>query len=139
MKIIIKFKRYGQFWSILVAGVLFLSSCTNKEEGTLLPLPTQICLTTVHHTIPIPETVIYVKFNTDEYPGLAQPDTFFDTILTTGSDGRLCWKPVPLGKHWLVAKGLDETGSFALPVLGALQVELTSARLVIDTILYVTE
>jgi hypothetical protein len=114
-------------------------ACNPREGEILLPLPSEVCIQTVHHSVVIPDALVYVKFNTTEYPGLAQPDTFFDTIMSTGADGRLCWKPVPLGKHWLVAKGLDESGSFALPVFGAAQIELTSQRLQIDTILYVTE
>jgi hypothetical protein len=121
---------------LLMGGML---ACNRRAEELILPLPTQICLQTVHHTIAIPDALVYVKFNTTEYPGLGQDDAFFDTILNTDAAGRVCWNPVPLGKHWIVAKGLDETGSFALPVFGAIQVELTNQRLKIDTTLFVTE
>lgn len=104
-----------------------------------IPLPTKICVRTQHHTLPIPDATIYLKYNTDSFPGYDKPPSFFDASFKTGADARGCIEPVPEGRHWLVAIGYDSL-YFPHDVRGSIMVEISlTYKPVLDTILYISE
>lgn len=94
---------------------------------------------TQHHNAPIPQATVYVKYNTDSFPGYHQPPSYFDASFTTGANARGCIEPVPEGRHWLVAYGYD-TLHFPHFVYGSLWAEISlAAKPVLDTVMYVSE
>ncbi|MBK8966545.1 MAG: hypothetical protein IPM36_07650 [Lewinellaceae bacterium] len=116
----------------------FLISCRPAPPESL-PLPTEICVTTVHHSWPIPEATVYVKYNADSFPGYKQPDAYFDAIFKTGKDGRGCLAPVPEGRHWLVALGYDSL-YYPHDVMGNMPVTISLDGIAkFDSIIYVSE
>jgi hypothetical protein len=120
----------------LATGVL---GC-REELPDSIPLPTQICVRTIHHTWPIPACTVYVKYFADSFPGYTRPRTYFDARFITDQTGYGCIKGVPEGRHWLVGIGYDSL-YYPHDVFGNLPVyiSLDEGRGKIDTILYVTE
>lgn len=120
------------FFSVL------LVSCRPPAPETI-PLPTEICVKTAHHNVPIPDAVVYVKFNADSFPGYDQSPEYYDTSFITGKDARGCLVSVPEGKHWLVAFGYDSLSSPG-NVFGSLPIYISlDGHTKIDTSLYVSE
>jgi hypothetical protein len=104
-----------------------------------VPLPTKICVQTLHHTVPIPHAIIYLKYNVDTFPGYHQPPSYYDATFRTGADARGCIAPVPEGRHWLVAFGYDSL-YFPHYVYGSLRAEISlHYKPVLDTVLYISE
>ncbi|HLP95529.1 MAG TPA: hypothetical protein VK168_15910 [Saprospiraceae bacterium] len=104
-----------------------------------VPLPTKICVRTQHHTVPIPNAIVYLKYNADSFPGYDQTPAYFDASFYTGADARGCIESVPEGKHWLVAFGYDSL-YFPHYVYGSLNTEISLRyKPVLDTILYISE
>ncbi len=104
-----------------------------------IPLPTKICVKVQHHTLPIPQTTVYVKYNTDTFPGYDKPPAFYDASFRTGPDARGCIESVPEGSHWLVAFGYDSL-YYPNDVRGSMRAVISlSYKPVLDTILYVSE
>lgn len=122
----------------LAFTVLSLAYCRPALPDEI-PLPTKICVQTQHHNQLIPHAVVYVKYNSDSFPGYDKPPAYFDASFKTGSDARGCIEPVPEGRHWLVAFGYDSL-HFPHFVYGSLRAEISlTHKPVLDTILYISE
>ena len=111
----------------LLAGL----SCSKSAD-----LRTSVCFTTKHHDKVISDITIYIKFNSEEFPGF-DPQHNFDTFITSDNLGKVCMQDFPLGNHWFIGFGYDtEIGQ---QVYGALDIEFNLRNLRVDTILYVGE
>lgn len=120
------------------AGLLNIAAC-RPAEPEYFPLPTRICVRTQHHHQPIPNATIYVKYNTDTFPGYDKPPAYFDKQFTTGTDARGCLEPVPEGRHWLIGFGYDSL-YYPHQVFGSMQIEIAlGSKEKVDTIFYVSE
>lgn len=122
--------------SIIVIAAIFsylLTGCSTSEE---VSFDTQICLTTKHHGLIIAETQIYVKWNSELFPGY-NPEVGYDTSYFANSAGRLCISDVPFGVHWFLGFGVDH--QIQEPVWGLLQLEVTLKEFRIDTVMDVSE
>jgi hypothetical protein len=122
----------------LTISTLFLLTC-RPDVPEEIPLPTQICLRTMHHNQPIPNAIVYVKYNVDTFPGYGQPPSYFDASFKTDSKAKGCLASVPEGKHWLIAFGYDSL-YFPNDVFGRIRLEVSLNKTPkIDTILYISE
>jgi hypothetical protein len=122
----------------LLLPLLALVQC-RPEIPEEVPLPTKICVRTLHHTVPIPNAIVYLKYNVDTFPGYHQPPSYYDASFRTGADARGCIAPVPEGRHWLVAFGYDSL-YFPHYVYGSLRAEISLRyKPVLDTALYISE
>ncbi len=122
----------------VLAFAIFQTTCTPPEEETFA-LPTKICVRTQHHHQPIPDAMVFVKFNADSFPGYDAPPSFFDKSFKMGKNAEGCLAAVPEGKHWLVAFGYDSL-YFPHDVRGSVQVEISlSGKATVDTLLYISE
>jgi hypothetical protein len=125
--------------SVVLLTASALSVSCYREDLLLAALPTEICVKTVHHMQPVPDAVVYVKYNADTFPGYDKPAHFFDAVFYTGKNARGCLKSVPEGRHWLVAFGYDSL-YYPHDVWGSLRVDISlEYRPGIDTLLYVSE
>jgi hypothetical protein len=123
---------------LLIFSVLSVVACrpAGPEE---IPFPTKICVVTSHHGQPIPQATVWIKYNTDTFPGYNLPSADFDASFKTGADARGCIEPVPEGRHWLIAFGYDSL-HFPNYVYGSMMVNVSlKDKPVIDTIMYVSE
>lgn len=124
---------------IAIAALLFAAFGCGPAEPIDIPLPTQICVKTQHHTWPIPDATIYVKYFADTFPGYDKPEAYFDAVFKTDKNGRGCLQPVPEGRHCLVALGYDSL-YYPHDVKGSLYVTISlDGKAKVDTIMYVTE
>lgn len=123
---------------LLSTTLLLLSACA-PNEPEFVELPTEVCVKTLHHTQPIPDAVVYVKYHADSFPGYDKPATYFDAVFYTGKDARGCLRSVPEGKHWLVSFGYDSL-YYPHNVWGSVMLEVSlTYRPKVDTVLYVSE
>lgn len=119
--------------------LLFAFAACRPAGSEDLPLPTSVCVRTLHHGAPVPEATVYIKFNADSFPGYDRPAAFYDDSVRTGADARGCILAVPEGRHWLVALARDDN-YFPPLVFGSLPVTISlSDRPRVDTVLYVSE
>lgn len=124
---------------LLLAIILVVYPACRPALPEEIPLPTKICVQVLHHTLPIPKTTVYVKYNTDTFPGYDKPPSYFDASFKTGPDARGCIASVPEGRHWLVAYGYDSL-YFPNDVRGSMRAEISLMyKPVLDTVLYVSE
>jgi len=114
--------------------LLFLFLCITCKEPVDPPAERDICLTVKHHEAIFSNSSVYIKFNTDFFPGY-QDLTIFDEEIRTNEEGRGCFLNVPEGRHWLVCKGYDEAQDE--DVKGSIRVEMQGLRYYLDTIIYV--
>ncbi len=118
--------------------MLVWSAC-GGDDPEFVSLPTEVCVSTQHHGQPIPDAVVYVKYNADTFPGYDKPADYFDAVFYTGKDARGCIRSVPEGRHWLVSFGYDSL-YYPHNVWGSLPVEISlTYRPKVDTVLYVSE
>jgi hypothetical protein len=125
----------------LVIGILLtlLWGCRPAGDGTIVDLPTRLCVRTQHHGVPLQDIALKIRYQVDTFPGYRHPDEWFDTIIVTGTNARACLEPLPEGRHWIVAQGVDDT-AYPIEVFGNLPFEISLTRKpVLDTILYVSE
>jgi hypothetical protein len=111
--------------------------CTRLPDT--IALPTQVCARVQHHSAPVPHTKIFVKYNTDTFPGYAQAPSYYDMTIMADQNAQFCIESLPEGTHWLVGVGYDSL-YFPHHVIGSLRVKIdlrTHPKL--DTILYVSE
>ncbi len=112
--------------------LLTFSLACNKGEA----LRTHLCFTTQHHEKVIPDITIYIRYNSDVFPGFDPPKNF-DTFVVSDSKGRVCIQDFPLGNHWFVGFGYDP--EIREQVYGAMDIRFDLRNLKVDTVLYVGE
>ena len=104
-----------------------------------IPIPSSICLTTTHHGQPIPDAIIYIKYNADTFPGYKNPTSYFDASFRTGKNSKGCITSVPEGKHWLIGFGYDSL-HYPNEVMGSLPVTINlDGKAKLDTMFYLSE
>jgi hypothetical protein len=132
-------RRLFPFLTVALAGLIISGACQQAEEGDLVPLPTSVCLQTMHHDVPVPEVNVFFKFNCDTFPGYYHSADWFDTLVVSNEQGQACIAPVPPGKHWAVAFGVSEHG-LIVPIFGRMPFEINlENRLKVDTFIYLYE
>jgi len=126
--------------NLLLLAIAFLAQQACRPAlPDEVPWPTKICVRTQHHTLPIPQTTVYVKYHTDTFPGYDKPPSYYNASFKTGSDGRGCLESIPEGNHWIVGIGYDSL-YYPHDVRGSMKVVISlDYKPVLDTILYVSE
>jgi len=117
---------------LLVFPVLLAASCTPEEGpgGTA-----KINGLAAHHSLPIPDTKIWIKYGTSESPGI---DTqLYDDSTQAGQDGRFEFSGLQKGVYYLYGIGYDST--IDMPVTAGIPVVLAEKGQVKEVLLPVTE
>jgi hypothetical protein len=123
---------------VLFITCVWVSSCYEPYPETV-PLDTSVCVRTQHHTWIIPDATIYVKYNTEVFPGYDQPAEYFDAVFKTDKNARGCLAPLPEGQHWLIAFGYDSL-YWPHEVYGSLRLNISlDKKPKVDTIFYLSE
>ncbi|MBU6341307.1 MAG: hypothetical protein KGS48_07435 [Bacteroidetes bacterium] len=122
---------------ILYLLLMAVSGCRPSPE--YVPIPTQICLFTTHHGQPIPDAIIYLKYNADTFPGYKNPPAYFDDSFRTGKNARGCIQSVPEGRHWMIGFGYDSL-HYPNEVFGSLPITISlDGKPKLDTMFYLSE
>jgi len=93
---------------LFILTTLMFSACVKTENpsGTLIPSNTRLCLTMKHHEDVVEDTEVYLKLNSDEFPGYS--GFAYDTLITEApNDGQVCIEGLVFGDYWAMAKGFD--------------------------------
>jgi hypothetical protein len=123
---------------LFLLTIALFSACdkTDSPSGIFIPANTRLCLTMKHHADVVEDTEVYLKLNTDEFPGYS--GFAYDTlIMEAPNDGQVCIEGLVYGNYWAMAKGFD--ADWGDDVQGAIFFELTQFRENLDTVLVVNE
>lgn len=86
------------FFVLLSGG---MSSCHKEGIGG----NASISGTVYHHDEPIPNCVVYIKFNASDFPGDDQTD--YNTSVTADASGHFEFTKLYKGEYYLFGKGYD--------------------------------
>jgi hypothetical protein len=119
------FKKLGIYLYILV--ILF--SCTKNKLGGNSSISGKV----EHHEKPIPNAIVYIKFNSKEFPGKNLNN--YDSNVKADGDGNFsfnCYK----GDYFLYSEGLDiqPSPNQSLAVSGGLAIKVRTNEKVIKNI-----
>jgi len=99
--------------------VLALTQCFScKKEG--LGGKATITGSVLHHSLPIPNAVIYIKYGTNELPG-TDPSAY-DASVTADANAKFEFKDLRKGKYYLFSIGYDS--AIFQTVRGGMPVEI---------------
>lgn len=103
--------------SFVIFMLAFLSSCKKNQVGGKASLNGLVA----HHGKAIPNAVVYIKYNTTEFPG-SEPSSY-DTSVDADSFGNYTIKFYK-GSYYIYAVGLDMGIPYPYKVSGGLSVSL---------------
>lgn len=110
-------------WSLLIAGLMIIglgSGCTKEGFGG----DANLVGTVLHHEEPIPNAVVYVKFDAQELPGTEPTD--FDASVEADHAGKYNFYELNKGDYYLYAIGYDSAISEV--VVGGVYTTITAGR-----------
>ncbi|HET6225084.1 MAG TPA: hypothetical protein VFF27_02320 [Bacteroidia bacterium] len=86
----------------LIVGLLTVSSCHKEGLGG----NASISGTVYHHEAAIPNAVVYIKFNTTDFPG-DTPESY-DASTTVDGNGKYIFQKVYKGDYYIYGIGFDK-------------------------------
>ncbi len=105
---------------ILLLLPLFWLAC--KKETRIVPSTSRLCFVVAHHSAIVPEAEVYMVYNVSAFPGW-ETSSYTQHIMADAA-GSGCFENVPLGTHYLMVIGYDE--SIQDDVVGNLAVKITN-------------
>jgi len=124
--------------TLFISTIIFFSACIKPDtpQNTFVPANTRLCLTMKHHEDVVEDTEVYLKLNSDDFPGYSGFE--YDTLIMEAPNaGQVCIEGLVYGNYWAMAKGFD--ADWGDDVQGAIFFELTQFAGNLDTILVVNE
>jgi len=120
--------------SLFLLLLFYCSSCS--KDDPVYDFTTEVGFKTQHHERAVPFIDVYIKYNTDVFPGY-EDLSVFDTMIVSDEYGDVVFSKVSFGKHWAVGFGYDEF--VGEPVRGGLPFEILDISVPWDTLLYISE
>ncbi len=99
---------------LLTFGII---SCTKNKTGGKASLKGKV----LHHSKPIPNAYVYIKFNSSEYPGDSY--TSYDTYVEADGNGNYSI-PFYQGTYYIFAMGRDMDIPYPYTVKGGLSISI---------------
>lgn len=115
------------FYVFIISSILFFVQCKKNQLGGNATVKG----TVVHHSKPIPDAYIYIKYNTTEFPG--SDHTQYDTYVQADASGNYTI-PLYKGSYYLFAKGYDLDIPAPFLVEGGLSVSVRNKEVLTKTI-----
>jgi hypothetical protein len=106
--------------AICFISVIFLAECKKNQLGG----KSKVKGIVAHHTKPIANAIVYIKFNSKEFPG--QNTAVYDASVTANSSGYYEINNFYRGDYYLYALGTDPQIAAPYIVKGGLSVSLKS-------------
>ncbi len=113
----------------LLSTLLF--SCTKEGPGGKATIKGMV----MHHTKPIPGTVVYIKYGATESPGKSPSN--YDANVTADASANYKFESLQKGHYYLYGIGFDST--LSKPVTGGIPIEIKDATGTTTTNVPVTE
>ncbi len=123
--------------AVVLGWVWVVTSCYRPEYPIFIA-KFELGVRTMHHTWSVGNCTVYLKRNTQSFPGT--DGWLYDDSLVTNLDGYGVFTQLHYGDYYLYAKGFDKMENQM--VTGHGYIQLTPANLVdgrLDTVLWVTE
>lgn len=98
-------------------SMLFFYACTEEGPGGNASIQGQV----VHHDIPIPDALIFIKYGATEFPGKS-PANYDDMVQANTTDGTFEINNLEKGDYYLYGSGYD--AQIFDSVFGGIYVEL---------------
>ncbi|MBS1634681.1 MAG: hypothetical protein JST26_02085 [Bacteroidetes bacterium] len=98
--------------------IFSFGSCRKNQMGGKASVKGRV----LHHSLPIPNAYIYIKFNATEFPG--DDYTKYDTYVKSDSEGNYVIDNFYKGNYYLYAMGYDYTIAAPYLVKGGLSVSV---------------
>ena len=105
------------FYFLIINLVFFISSCKKNQIGGKATLKGVV----LHHSKPIPNAYIYIKYNSSEFPGTDV--NLYDTYVQADDNGNYKISFYK-GTYYVYAKGFDYAIAYPNIVKGGLTVTL---------------
>lgn len=128
-------KYYTSLFFLLIIATSFSCNEEKKEEEDILPTG-QISGQVKHHTDPVPNTIVYIKYGTIDLPGI-NPSDYDDQVTATGPDAYFEFMELKKGPYYIFGIGMDDDCS--CEVIGGTPIILDSDSDIVESILPVTE
>ncbi len=123
--------------TLVLLGLVFgISSCKDKSSPDRILLGSELCIATLHHEEGMPNVMVYIKYNTIEFPGYDDLSIYNDSIITN-EFAEACFDKVPAGQHWCIGVGYDSLHDE--PIRGSVFYEIHRNGLPQDTVILVSE
>ena len=90
---------------LFVSITVCLIGCKPATQVDAIKPQAKVCVATLHHAARIPETEVYLKYNTTVFPGWDYKK--YDRKIITDSNAAGCFDSLPVGNYWLMATGYD--------------------------------
>ncbi len=119
----------------MMLGFSYVLACS-KDDPEPVYIPTEVCVATKHHSYPVPNLNLYIKYNDSIFPGITD-FSVYDTIINMGPPAYTCVEDLPFGTHMFVAYGWD--AAWNDDVIGIRKVEISLAETRIDFDMEVNE
>jgi len=116
--------------------LLMISSCAKDDPVFYFPTTTPVTFKTQHHERAVPFIKVYLRYDTDTFPGYDDLSVF-DTMIVSNEYADVTFPNIPIGKHWVVGFGHDDF--LDEPVRGGLPFEIEDISMPWDTSLYISE
>jgi hypothetical protein len=118
--------------SILILILTFIySACTKSGLGG----EAEIHIDVKHHSVLIPFSKVYIKYDAKEFPG--DDLTKYDAFITTNNMAHGHFENLKKGNYYIYGVGFDS--SINLTVTGGLKVKISKKDEMVDVTLPVTE
>jgi hypothetical protein len=92
------------FLIILTTLLLLHSSCVKPGKGGMAEIKGNV----LHHTVPIPNAIVCIKYGAKEFPG-EDLNIYDEQIITTGTEASYEFKDLKRGDYYLFSIGYDST------------------------------
>ncbi|MEI7802738.1 MAG: hypothetical protein WCI97_08860 [Bacteroidota bacterium] len=92
--------------AIILLGVNFIS-CTKAGTGGKV----ELVVTPKHHSMGVPDAMVYIKYNTQDFPGedVSKYDDSGRVVLISGSSPNIHFKNIRKGNYFIYSVGYDST------------------------------
>jgi len=104
--------------TVLLLGSLLLVTCKKNQLGGKASVKGRV----LHHSLPIPDAYVYIKYNATEFPG--DDYSKYDTYVKADSEGNYEINNFYKGDYYLFAMGYDYTIAAPYLVKGGLAVSV---------------
>ena len=89
---------------LLVTLGFFHFSCVKPGKGGMAVIKGNV----LHHTLPVPNSIVCIKYGAKEFPG-EDLNIYDEQIITTGTEASYEFKDLKRGDYYLFSVGFDST------------------------------
>lgn len=109
-------------YSFIFLGLIAFFSCKKNQLGGKASVKGRV----IHHSLPIANAIVYIKFNATEFPG--DDISLYNTSVTADAQGNYEISNFYKGSYYLYSKGYDYTIASPYIVKGGISVSVRNGE-----------